>query len=112
VAALVGLADFYRWEFEYGHNLDPHAAIKVPGLAYQPPLIGPKKLLNFTAHSWPGAGGWIAMGVFAAVAILAVLELRRAHIQRSDRPLNRADPAGSVVAAARASTTSPKHTAV
>lgn len=26
--ALAGI-DFYRWNYEYGHNLDPHAAIKV-----------------------------------------------------------------------------------
>ena len=27
------LYDFYRWGYEYGHNLDPAAAIKVPGLS-------------------------------------------------------------------------------
>jgi copper chaperone NosL len=59
---LVGLADFYRWGYEYGHNLDPHAPIKVPGMAYQPPLIGSKKLLNFTAYSYPAAGGMVAFG--------------------------------------------------
>ena len=59
---LVGLAalyDFYQWGYDYGHNLDPEAAIKVPGLSYQPPLIGSKQLLNFLAYSGPDAGGWI-----------------------------------------------------
>jgi len=51
--------DFYRWNYEYGHNLDPNAAIKVPGMAYQPPLIGYKQLLNFGAYSVPDIGGWI-----------------------------------------------------
>ena len=50
--------DFYRWNYEYGHNLDPNAAIKVPGMAYQPPLIGYKQLLNFGAYSIPDIGGW------------------------------------------------------
>lgn len=77
LAAAAGLVDFYRWEYEYGHDLNPHAAIKVPGLAYQPPLIGSKKLLNFTAHSWPASGGWIAIASFGAVALAAVSELRK-----------------------------------
>lgn len=63
--ALAGLIDFWLWEYDYGHDLDlEHAAIKVPGMFYQPPLIGSKQLLNFTAHSWPDVGGWI---VFASL---------------------------------------------
>ena len=60
VAAVVGLVDFYLWEYRYGHNLNDAAAIKVPGMNYQPPFIGAKQLLNFKAHSWPAVGGWIA----------------------------------------------------
>uniref|UniRef100_UPI00404B4DB1 hypothetical protein n=1 Tax=Flavobacterium sp. TaxID=239 RepID=UPI00404B4DB1 len=51
--------DFYRWNYEYGHNLDPNAAIIVPGMAYQPPLLGFKQLLNFGAYSIPDTGGWL-----------------------------------------------------
>ncbi|MGI9625333.1 MAG: hypothetical protein ACR2QM_00740 [Longimicrobiales bacterium] len=67
IMAVVGLADFYKWEYEYGHNLDPTAAIQVPGLSYQPPLIGEREILNFTAKAWPGLGGWaaIAAGLIA-----------------------------------------------
>ena len=36
----ISAVDFYRWNYEYGHNLDPNAAIIVPGMAYQPPLLG------------------------------------------------------------------------
>lgn len=50
--------DFYRWNYDYGHDLDPNAAIQVPGMAYQPPLIGYKQLLNFGAYSMPDTGGW------------------------------------------------------
>lgn len=46
-------------EYNYGHNLDPNAAIIVPGMAYQPPLIGFKQLLNFGAFSIPDKGGWL-----------------------------------------------------
>jgi copper chaperone NosL len=56
---IIAMADFYRWEYDYGHNLDPNAAIIVPGMAYQPPLIGYKQLLNFGAYSVPDIGGWL-----------------------------------------------------
>lgn len=56
VAALV---DFWLWGYDYGHNLNPEAPIIIEGMAYQPPLIGTKVLLNFTAFSGPDIGGWI-----------------------------------------------------
>ncbi|MBK8853874.1 MAG: nitrous oxide reductase accessory protein NosL [Saprospiraceae bacterium] len=58
---ILALYDFWRWEYEYGHNLDPTAAIIVPGMAYQPPLIGFKQLLNFGAYSIPDTGGWLML---------------------------------------------------
>lgn len=69
---IVAMADFYRWEYDYGHNLDPNAAIKVPGMAYQPPLIGFKQLLNFGAYSIPSIGGWlfISAGLLSLTAVL------------------------------------------
>lgn len=60
IAAAAGLADFYRWGYDYGHNLSDDAIIKVPGMAYQPPVIGRKQLLNFVAESWPATGGILA----------------------------------------------------
>ncbi len=56
---VIAAIDFYHWNYEYGHNLDPNAAIKVPGMAYQPPLLGYKELLNFGAYSIPDIGGWM-----------------------------------------------------
>ncbi len=62
LTAVLGIADFWRWEYDYGHNLDlEHAPIQIPGMSYQPPLIGSKKLLNFTATSWPAIGGALAI---------------------------------------------------
>lgn len=74
---LAALVDFYLWGYDYGHNLDPKAPIIVPGMSYQPPLIGTKQLLNFTAFSGPDVGGWIFMvsGILAIAAL--VFELYR-----------------------------------
>ena len=58
IFAAIGLYDFYLWEYDYGHNLDPTAAIKIPGQGYQPPLIGSKVILNFKAFSLPMAGAY------------------------------------------------------
>ncbi len=71
VAGAAGLADFYLWGYDYGHNLDPAAAIKVPGMSYQPPLIGSKELLNFVAYSAPDWGG-IALGFSGVLVIIAL----------------------------------------
>lgn len=75
--ALVALVDFYHWEYNYGHNLDPAAPIQVPGMTYQPPLIGFKQLLNFGAWSVPGIGGIIFTGVGLVLVLLTWRELRR-----------------------------------
>jgi disulfide bond formation protein DsbB len=77
LGAVAGLGDFWMWGYTYGHDLDPHAAIKVPGMSYQPPVIGSKQLLNFHATSWPGLGGWITILVVGAVVTVACLEWRR-----------------------------------
>ena len=68
VCAIAGLTDFYLWEYDYGHNLDPRAAIKVEGMSYQPPLIGYKQLLNFLAGSLPDLGGYL-LGIAGCIAV-------------------------------------------
>ena len=60
----IGMYDFYKWEYEYGHNLKESAAIKFldkkgEPMAYQPPLIGSKMILNFRAISLPQAGAYL-----------------------------------------------------
>ncbi|MBP9793369.1 MAG: hypothetical protein KBC56_05155 [Flavobacterium sp.] len=71
--------DFYRWNYQYGHNLDPNAAIRVPGMAYQPPLIGYKQLLNFGAYSIPDTGGWMlaVAGVLLSLVVLKEYKLTK-----------------------------------
>jgi copper chaperone NosL len=77
--ALAGLADFYRWGYDYGHNLDPEAIIKIPGMSYQPPVLGGKQLLNFHATSWPAAGGWVAIVALTVGVVLVIREWRSAR---------------------------------
>ena len=68
ILGIVGVYDFYLWLYDYGHNLSPHAAIKVPGQAYMPPVFGYKILLNFHVWSYPqGASYLIAIAVIFAV---------------------------------------------
>ncbi len=74
---IIAMVDFWRWEYNYGHNLNPDAAIIVPGMAYQPPLIGFKQLLNFGAYSMPDIGGWLFVAAGALLLFCVVLEWRR-----------------------------------
>lgn len=69
---ILAMYDFWRWEYNYGHDLDPNAAIIVPGMAYQPPLIGFKQLLNFGAYSIPDTGGWlfITSGLLMLIVVI------------------------------------------
>lgn len=71
LAAVAALVDFYQWGYQYGHNLSDSAAIKVPGMTYQPPLIGYKELLNFGAYSVPAIGGWLF--VLLGIIVMTVL---------------------------------------
>lgn len=74
---VLAMYDFWQWEYDYGHNLDPNAAIKVPGMAYQPPLIGFKQLLNFGAYSIPDTGGWLFIGAGVLLLAAVVMEWRK-----------------------------------
>lgn len=73
---IVGLVDFYLWGYDYGHNLNPNAPIRVPGMTYQPPLIGSKQLLNMNALSLPDIAG-VLIFLSMALAIVALLLLYR-----------------------------------
>ena len=80
VSAIGGISamyDFYQWGYDYGHNLNPEAPIKVPGMGYQPPLIGHKKLLNFDAYSMPDVGGYVIVSVVFIAAVIWFVEVRK-----------------------------------
>jgi copper chaperone NosL len=83
--AFTAMIDFYRWEYNYGHDLNPEAPIQVPGMTYQPPLIGHKQLLNFSAFSIPDSGGWIFVGVGLLLVGGTILEIRRRDVSDHTR---------------------------
>ncbi len=74
VLGCLGMYDFYLWEYDYGHSLSDKAAIQFKNpdgtpMAYQPPLIGAKTILNFVAHSYPRSGGYLLfLGMFLSLA--------------------------------------------
>jgi len=76
------LYDFWSWGYDYGHNLDPNAAIKVPDMSYQPPVLGYKNLLNFTSYSGPDTGAWI---IIVACLLATVLWWWEFYKQRKQR---------------------------
>lgn len=61
---VAGMYDFYLWEYDYGHDLNPKAAMKFVDMddnpiTYQPPLFGTSHILNFTASSYPETGAYL-----------------------------------------------------
>ena len=69
VISSVGLIDFYLWEHDYGHNLDPKAIMQFKNedgspMGFQPPMFGSKDILNFRAHSYPRLGAYfLSLGI-------------------------------------------------
>ena len=78
VMGCVGMYDFYLWEHDYGHNLDPKAIMNFKNpdgsvMGFQPPLFGSKDILNFTAHSYPRSGAYLMfVGMFLTFAAFFV----------------------------------------
>ena len=71
---------FYSRLYQYGHNLDPEAAIKID--SFTPPMYGRVPVANFYVESFPGGGSY-AMTLFGALIFLALgfalMEARRLH---------------------------------
>lgn len=65
---------FSLWSFgyklyQYGHNLAPTAAVKVP--PFMPPMFGFKQMANFEVYSYPAPGTYLmaATGLLLIVAV-------------------------------------------
>lgn len=99
LAGVAALVDFYMWGYKYGHELDPTAPIQVPGLSYQPPVIGHKKLLNFDAFSYPDTGGWIVVGVTAVFFVVWFFEWRKNRKKKEVMVTNRKVAVATTIAA-------------
>lgn len=85
IGGALAIYDFYQWEYNYGHNLDPKAPIQVPGMSYQPPLFGHKRLLNFDAYSFPDTGGWVVVGAAMLAFSVWLVEWYRSRKQSKMR---------------------------
>ena len=70
---------FSLWSFgfklyQYGHNLLPTAAVKVP--PFTPPIFGYKQMANFEVYSYPAAGTYLMAATAVAVVAAAVIAWR------------------------------------
>lgn len=70
ILSVLAVYDFYLWLYDYGHNLDPMAPIKIEGMTFMPPLFGEKDLLNFYVKSYPQLGT-IFMGLSVVLGFIA-----------------------------------------
>lgn len=75
IVLLLGLYDFYLWEYDYGHDLDPKAPMKFDD-SFQPPLIGSKTIINFIAKSYPHTGGWLLIVAYFFSLIAAYFKIK------------------------------------
>lgn len=84
VLGTIAMYDFYQWEYDYGHDLKENAAIKFTDengepMAYQPPLIGAKMILNFRAISMPRLGAYL-MFLGMGLSVLAFIKAKKENI--------------------------------
>lgn len=85
ILGILAMYDFYLWEYNYGHNLDPKAIMNFKNpdgsvMGFQPPLFGSKDILNFTAHSYPMAGAWVmfaGMGMTVLAFFVGIKESKK-----------------------------------
>jgi hypothetical protein len=81
--SVVAFGRFVWMLWEFGHDLDPKAPVKVE--PFMPVVFGSKKIANFTTHSMPDLGS-VLMGVFTmgvwGLTLLYLWRGRRESLQR------------------------------
>ena len=80
---------FSLWSFgytlyRYGHDLSPHAAVKVA--PFMPPMFGHAKLANFDVYSFPQLGTYAMLLVVLLLTAAMVLAVRRRRSARVGVP--------------------------
>ncbi|UOF92061.1 hypothetical protein LSG31_07470 [Fodinisporobacter ferrooxydans] len=87
ISAVVGIAgvyDLYHKLYNYGHNLDPRAPIKLSG-GFTPPVIGQNQLANFHTYSYFLSGSYliIASGLIGVWVLWQLARRSRRSVQPS-----------------------------
>lgn len=67
------LVDSFAWLYRFGHHLDPHAPVHIPG--FTPQMFGNGQIGQFMTFAEPGLGFWL--GILGAGAIAAGVVLHR-----------------------------------
>lgn len=73
--ALFSLWSFGHRLYQYGHVLDPTAAIKVT--PFTPPMIGTQQIANFTVNNYPGAATYFVIASLGLMGFALLLSARR-----------------------------------
>lgn len=87
ILGLIGMYDFYLWEYDYGHDLDPKAIMNFKNpdgsvMGFQPPLWGSKDILNFTAHSYPLIGAWMMFVGMLLTFVAFIMGWKEAKLEK------------------------------
>ncbi len=69
--SLFSLWSFYHRMYQYGHNLDPTAPVKVA--PFMPPMLGTQQLANFQVECYPGVASYFLIAFFVLLALALVL---------------------------------------
>jgi hypothetical protein len=85
---IAGMYDFYLWEYDYGHNLDPKAIMNFKNpdgsvMGFQPPLFGTRLILNFKAHSYPRLGAYLMFFGMFLTFVAFFIGRKESEIQKS-----------------------------
>jgi copper chaperone NosL len=70
--------------YAYGHNLDPHAPVTVPG--FMPPVLGTQQVGNFSVTSSPGPATFLIGAFVAALLALVVAQAGLPLLRREGSP--------------------------
>lgn len=72
--ALFSLWSFGHRLYQYGHVLDPMAAIKVA--PFTPPLIGTRQIANFTVNNYPGPATYLISASLVLMMVALAMSAR------------------------------------
>ena len=70
---LFSLGRFYYKLYSFGHHLDPTAPVHIA--PFTPGVLGVKQIANFTTHSWPQGGTFMAATFASGVMVILAWHL-------------------------------------